>query len=91
MLPLGVCSAAEPLRPNIIYVMLDDAGYGDFGAFGSKHVKTPTFDQFCAEGMKFTNHYSGSAVCAPTRCVLMTGRHTGNCRRRDNTAKALTR
>ena len=60
-------------KPNVIYVMLDDAGYGDFGAFGSKHVKTPTFDKMCREGMKFTQHYSGSAVCAPTRCVLMTG------------------
>ena len=76
-------------KPNVIYVMLDDAGYGDFGAFGSKHVKTPTFDKMCREGMKFTQHYSGSAVCAPTRCVLMTGLHTGHCRRRDNTAKAL--
>ena len=82
------CNAGE--RPNVIYVMLDDAGYGDFGAFGSEHVKTPTFDQMCAEGMKFTDHYSGSCVCAPTRCVLMTGLHTGHCRRRDNTAKALT-
>ena len=75
-------------RPNLIYVMLDDAGYGDFGAFGSPHVRTPTFDRMCVEGMKFTNHYSGSCVCAPTRCVLMTGLHTGHCRRRDNTAKA---
>ncbi|MFK7737370.1 MAG: arylsulfatase [Pirellulaceae bacterium] len=79
--------ADEP--PNIIYIMLDDAGYGDFGAFGSKKVKTPTFDLMCAEGMKFTQHYSGSCVCAPTRCVLMTGMHTGHCRRRDNAAKGL--
>ena len=76
-------------KPNVIYIMLDDAGYGDFGAFGSPHVKTPAFDRLCKEGMKFTDHYSGSAVCAPTRCVLMTGLHTGHCRRRDNTAKAL--
>ena len=75
-------------RPNIIYVMLDDAGYGDFGAFGSKHVNTPVFDRMCKEGIRFTHHYAGSAVCAPTRCVLMTGLHTGHCRRRDNTAKA---
>ena len=75
-------------KPNIIYVMLDDAGYGDFSAFGSPHIKTPNFDRLCAEGMRFTDHYSGSAVCAPTRCVLMTGLHTGHCRRRDNTAKA---
>ena len=82
---------ASDRKPNIIYVMLDDAGYGDFSAFGSPHVKTPTFDRICAEGMKFTDHYSGSAVCAPTRCVLMTGLHTGHCRRRDNTAKGLVK
>jgi arylsulfatase A-like enzyme len=75
-------------KPNIIYIMLDDAGWGDFGAFGSPHVKTPTFDRVCDEGTRFTQHYSGSAVCAPTRCVLMTGLHTGHCRRRDNTAVA---
>ncbi len=86
---VGVANAETPGKPNIIYVMLDDAGYGDFGAFGSPHVRTPTFDRLCAEGIKFTDHYSGSAVCAPTRCVLMTGKHTGHCRRRDNTAKAM--
>ena len=86
----GIFAAdSKKRKPNIIYVMLDDAGYGDFSEFGSPHVKTPTFDRLCAEGMKFTDHYSGSAVCAPTRCVLMTGLHTGHCRRRDNTAKAL--
>lgn len=75
--------AAE--QPNIIYVMLDDAGYGDLGG---PIVKTPAFDRMCDEGLRFTNHYSGSAVCAPTRCVLMTGLSTGHCRRRDNTAVA---
>ena len=80
------CDAMD--RPNIIYIMLDDAGYGDFGAFGSPHIKTPNFDRMCEEGTRFTHHYSGSAVCAPTRCVLMTGLHSGHCRRRDNTATA---
>lgn len=75
-------------RPNIIYIMLDDAGYGDFGAFGSSDIQTPTFDQMCREGLRFTHHYSGSAVCAPTRCVLMTGLHSGRCKRRDNKATA---
>ena len=75
-------------KPNIIYIMLDDAGYGDFSAFGSKHIKTPNFDKICSEGMKFTQHYSGSAVCAPTRSVLMTGLDTGHTPRRDNTAKS---
>jgi len=80
--------AADTKQPNIIYIMLDDAGYNDFGAMGSQHVQTPVFDRMAAEGMRFTDHYSGSAVCAPTRCVLMTGLHTGHCRRRDNQAKA---
>ncbi|MFK5973053.1 MAG: arylsulfatase [Flavobacteriaceae bacterium] len=79
---------AQGQRPNIIYIMLDDAGYGDFGAFGSPYVKTPHFDKICEEGMRFTQHYSGSAVCAPTRSVLMTGLDTGHTPRRDNTAKA---
>ena len=79
--------SAQDRPPNIIYIMLDDAGYGDFGAFGSDYVKTPNFDRICQEGMKFTQHYSGSAVCAPTRSVLMTGLDTGHTPRRDNTAK----
>jgi len=76
-------------KPNIIYIMLDDAGYSDFGAFGSPAIKTPTFDQMCREGTRFNHHYSGSAVCAPTRCVLLTGLHTGHCKRRDNKTTAL--
>ncbi len=80
----------KPSKPNIIYIMLDDAGYGDFSPFGSQHIKTPAMELMCKEGMKFTDHYSGSCVCAPTRCVLMTGLHTGHCRRRDNQAKANT-
>lgn len=81
-------STSAQQKPNIIYVMLDDAGYGDFGTFGSEDVLTPTMDEMASEGIKFTNHYSGSSVCAPTRCVLMTGLHTGHARRRDNQAKA---
>ena len=81
---------AQDRQPNIIYIMLDDAGYGDFSAFGSEYIKTPVFDKMCDEGIKFTNHYSGSAVCAPTRSVLMTGLDTGHTRRRDNTAKTNT-
>lgn len=85
------CGAAPSFaveRPNIIYIMLDDAGYGDFKMFGNDVVKTPNFYRMCKEGTWFTQHYAGSSVCAPTRCVLMTGLHTGHCRRRDNTATA---
>ncbi|MDQ3329795.1 MAG: arylsulfatase [Planctomycetota bacterium] len=79
----GVNTAVSADRPNIVYVMIDDAGYGDLGG---DIIATPAFERMCWEGTRFTNHYSGSAVCAPTRCVLMTGLHTGHCRRRDNEA-----
>ena len=65
-------------RPNLIYIMLDDAGYGDLSCYGQKYFTTPNIDKLAAEGMKFTDHYSGSTVCAPTRCSLMTGKHTGH-------------
>jgi arylsulfatase A len=67
-----------PRKPNIIYIIADDLGYGDLGCYGQKTVKTPNIDRICVEGMKFTQHYSGSTVCAPSRCVLMTGLHTGH-------------
>jgi arylsulfatase A len=71
-------AAEEAARPNIVYILLDDAGYGDLSCYGQKHFKTPNIDQMAAEGLKFTDHYSGSTVCAPTRCCLMTGLHTGH-------------
>ncbi len=70
--------AAEPRQPNIVYILLDDAGYGDLSCYGQKKFQTPNIDRLAQEGMQFTQHYSGSTVCAPTRCVLMTGRHTGH-------------
>ena len=78
---------ALPARPNIIFILADDAGIGDFGCYGGKSIQTPNIDRLAAEGMRFTNAYSGSAVCAPTRCVLMTGQHTGHCVRRSNQSK----
>ena len=71
-------------QPNIVYILLDDAGYGDLSCYGQKKFKTPNIDRLAAEGMKFTDHYAGSTVCAPTRCVLMTGKHTGHCFVRGN-------
>ncbi len=76
-------SAAEG-RPNIIYVLADDLGYGDLGCYGQKTLKTPNLDRMAREGMRFTRHYAGSTVCAPSRCVLMTGLHTGHARIRGN-------
>ena len=65
-------------KPNIIYILLDDAGYGDIGCYGQTKFATPNIDRLASEGLKFTDHYAGSTVCAPTRCVLMTGVHTGH-------------
>lgn len=65
-------------QPNIIYIIADDLGYGDIGAFGGEYIQTPNLDRMAAEGMKFTDHYSGSTVCAPARSVLMTGLHIGH-------------
>lgn len=73
----SIAGAAES-RPNIVYILLDDAGYGDYSCYGQKKFKTPNIDRLAAEGMRFTDHYSGSTVCAPTRCSLMTGLHTGH-------------
>ncbi len=71
-------------KPNIIYILADDAGYGDFGCYGQTHFPTPNIDKLAAEGMRFTQHYSGSTVCAPSRSVLMTGLHTGHTAIRGN-------
>jgi arylsulfatase A-like enzyme len=80
----GFVQAAEPARPNIVLIMADDLGYGDLSCYGQKHFATPSIDSLAAEGMKFSQHYSGSTVCAPTRCSLMTGYHTGHCFVRGN-------
>jgi len=75
-------------RPNIVYILLDDAGWGDLGCYGQRKLKTPHMDRLAKEGMRFTQHYSGSTVCAPTRSCLMTGQHTGHTPVRGNgTAK----
>ena len=71
-------------RPNIVYILADDLGYGELGSFGQTEIETPNIDLLASEGMIFTNHYSGSPVCAPSRSVLMTGLHTGNTPIRDN-------
>ncbi len=71
-------------KPNIIYILADDLGYGEVGAFGQKKIETPHIDALANEGMRFTQHYSGSPVCAPSRCVLLTGQHTGHAYVRGN-------
>ncbi len=71
-------------KPNIIYIMCDDMGYGDLGCYGQKYIRTPHLDKMAAEGMRFTQAYSGSPVSAPSRASLMTGQHTGHCEVRGN-------
>ncbi len=74
----------KDLKPNIIYILSDDLGYGDLGCYGQKIIQTPEIDKMASEGIRFTDHYSGSTVCAPSRCTLMTGLHTGHARVRGN-------
>jgi arylsulfatase A len=86
MLALGtLLSLVAPVRaggksrlPNIVFILADDLGYGELGSYGQKKIKTPNLDKMAAEGMRFTQHYSGSPVCAPSRCVFMTGKHPGH-------------
>ncbi|MCD4711613.1 MAG: arylsulfatase [Bacteroidales bacterium] len=71
-------------KPNIIFILADDLGYGDLGCYGQELIETPNIDALASEGMKFTQHYSGSPVCAPSRCVLLTGKHSGHAYIRGN-------
>ncbi|QEL13944.1 arylsulfatase [Limnoglobus roseus] len=75
---------AEPRKPNVVFILADDLGYGDIGPYGQKKIRTPVLDQLAADGVKFTQAYAGDTVCAPSRCALMTGLHTGHCRVRGN-------
>ena len=88
-LAIGVLGAAltapaAARQPNIVFILADDLGYGDIGPFGQTTIRTPALDRMAREGMRFTRHYAGSPVCAPSRCVLMTGRHPGHAFIRDN-------
>jgi arylsulfatase A-like enzyme len=75
--------AADKL--NIVFILADDLGWGELGCYGQKRIPTPNIDRLAAQGMRFTRHYSGAPVCAPSRCVLMTGRHLGHAEVRGNT------
>ncbi|NUM52230.1 MAG: arylsulfatase [Candidatus Hydrogenedentes bacterium] len=76
--------AASSAKPNIIFILADDLGYGDLGCYGQDRIKTPNLDRMATEGVRFTQCYAGSTVCAPSRCALMTGLHTGHCWIRGN-------
>ena len=71
-------------KPNVIFILSDDLGYADLGCYGQKQIETPHIDKLAKEGIRFTDSYAGSSVCAPTRCCLMTGYHTGHARVRGN-------
>lgn len=75
---------AEPSRPNIVFILADDLGYGDLGCYGQKLIQTPHLDRMAAEGVRFTQFYAGATVCAPSRSVLMTGQHGGHTHVRGN-------
>ena len=79
---------ATPDRPNIIFILADDMGYGDLSCYGSQHVRTPNIDRLAATGTRFTQCYAGSGISSPSRCSLMTGKNTGNTRIRDNQCTA---
>lgn len=71
-------------QPNIVLILADDLGYGDLGCYGQEKIRTPNIDRLAAEGMRFTQFYCGAPVCAPSRCVLLTGKHLGHAAIRDN-------
>ena len=91
VLLISACNRQEKqpveLPPNIIFIMADDLGYGDLGSYGQKVIQTPNLDQMAKEGMRFTQCYAGSTVCAPSRSTLMTGLHTGHTTVRGNFGK----
>ena len=84
-------ASSSQAKPNLIFIMADDLGYGDLGCYGQKLIKTPRLDQMAKEGMKFTRFYSGSTVCAPSRSVLMTGQHMGHTHVRGNAGGDMSR
>ncbi|HSF45422.1 MAG TPA: arylsulfatase [Chitinophagaceae bacterium] len=75
---------AQQNKPNVIYIYADDLGYGELGCYGQEKIKTPNLDKLAADGMKFTQHYTGAPVCAPARAMLMTGKHSGHAYIRGN-------
>ena len=81
---VATLTAASADRPNIVMIVADDLGYRELGCFGQQKIRTPHLDGLAKQGMRLTQHYSGNAVCAPSRCVLMTGKHPGHAFVRSN-------
>jgi arylsulfatase A-like enzyme len=87
--PRAGVPAARAAKPNVVFILADDLGYGDLGCYGQKRIQTPNLDRMAREGLRFTDFYAGSTVCAPSRCVLMTGLHTGHAFIRGNSKDNL--
>jgi len=82
---VSAATAIDAERPtNLVFILADDLGYGDLCCYGQRLIQTPRLDQMASEGMRFTDFYAGATVCAPSRCVLMTGQHLGHCHMRGN-------
>ncbi|MEY3608264.1 MAG: hypothetical protein RLZZ447_1052, partial [Verrucomicrobiota bacterium] len=88
--PSARAAAPAPERINVVFILADDLGWAELGSYGQKKIPTPHLDRLAAEGMRFTRHYSGAPVCAPSRCVLMTGRHLGRAEIRGNRQAKLS-
>jgi arylsulfatase A-like enzyme len=84
VIAFGHLADADPERPNIVFIMADDLGYGHLGCYGQDKIRTPNLDRLASEGIRFTDVYAGSCVCAPSRSVLMTGLHGGHTSVRGN-------
>ncbi len=78
------CKKENGIQPNILFIFADDLGYGELGSYGQEKIETPNLDELAENGMRFTQYYSGSPVCAPSRCILMTGQHSGHAYIRGN-------
>jgi arylsulfatase len=77
-LPAAAHSSTPEKQPNIVYILADDLGYNDLGCYGQKVIETPNIDALAKKGKLFTQHYTPAPVCAPSRCMLLTGQHSGN-------------
>ena len=84
--PFCLCGCADdaPPRPYIVFILMDDAGYGDFGCYGQQKIETPNIDSLSARGIRFTQMYTSAPLSSPARCGLLTGRHSGHAEIRAN-------
>ncbi len=87
--PKTTATTSQTRKPNVVFILADDLGYGDLGCYGQTLIRTPQIDLLANQGMRFLNHYAGCTVCAPSRCSLLTGLHTGHARVRGNTTVLL--